>query len=70
MDFRGDHGAGLGIAFVYSGGYLLWRRSRQRHEMAALQAERAAEARFRVVFEQAPLGIACMLLAAWSWALP
>ena len=52
--------AGLGLTFVYSGGYLLWRRSRQRHELAALQAERAAEARFRVVFEQAPLGIALL----------
>ena len=52
--------AGLGIAFVYSGGYLLWRRGRQRHEMAALQAERDAEARFRVVFEQAPLGVALL----------
>ena len=52
--------AGLGLTFVYSGGYLLWRRGRQRHEMAALQAERDAEARFRVVFEQAPLGVALL----------
>ena len=52
--------AGLGLTFVYSGGYLLWRRNREHHELAALQAERAAEARFRVVFEQAPLGVALL----------
>ena len=51
---------GLGLLLAYSAGYLLWRRGRQRQELAALQAQRAAEARFRVVFEQAPLGVALM----------
>jgi PAS domain S-box-containing protein len=51
---------GLGLLLSYSGGYLLWRRGRQRQELAALQAQRAAEARFRVVFEQAPLGVALL----------
>lgn len=51
---------GFGLLLSYSGGYLLWRRGRQRQELAALQAQRAAEARFRVVFEQAPLGVALM----------
>ncbi|WP_374263567.1 PAS domain S-box protein [Zoogloea sp.] len=48
---------GLGLLLAYSGGYLLWRRARQRQEVAALQARQAAEARFRVIFEQAPLGV-------------
>jgi len=48
---------GLGLVLVYSGGYLLWRRDQERQELAALQAQRAAEARFRVMFEQAPLGV-------------
>ncbi|MFU2487194.1 ATP-binding protein [Thauera sp. WH-1] len=48
---------GLGLLLVYSAGYLLWRRSQQRQELVALQAQRAAEARFRVIFEQAPLGV-------------
>ncbi|WP_341676816.1 PAS domain S-box protein [Niveibacterium sp. SC-1] len=48
---------GLGLLLAYSGGFLLWRRARQRHALAALQAHQAAEARFRVVFEQAPLGV-------------
>ncbi len=47
----------LGLLLVYSAGYLLWRRDLQRQELAALHAQRAAEARFRVVFEQAPLGV-------------
>ena len=51
---------GLGLLLVYSGGYLLWRRDRQHQELAALQAQRAAEARFRVIFEQAPLGVALL----------
>ncbi|MBS0345277.1 MAG: PAS domain S-box protein [Proteobacteria bacterium] len=51
---------GLGLLFVYSAGYLLWRRDRERQEMAALQAQQAAEARFRVIFEQAPLGVALL----------
>ncbi len=51
---------GLGLLLVYSAGYLLWRRSRQHQELAALQAQRAAEARFRVIFEQAPLGVALL----------
>jgi PAS domain S-box-containing protein len=49
---------GLGLLLVYSGAYLLWRRDQQRQELTALQAQRAAEARFRVIFEQAPLGVA------------
>ncbi|HRP67392.1 MAG TPA: ATP-binding protein [Thauera sp.] len=48
---------GLGLLLVYSAGYLLWRRDQQRQELVALQAQRAAEARFRVIFEQAPLGV-------------
>ncbi|MBS0372396.1 MAG: PAS domain S-box protein [Proteobacteria bacterium] len=51
---------GLGLLFVYSAGYLLWRRDRARQEMATLQAQQAAEARFRVIFEQAPLGVALL----------
>jgi len=51
---------GLGLLLVYSAGYQLWRRDRQRQELAALQAQRAAEARFRVIFEQAPLGVALL----------
>lgn len=51
---------GLGLLLVYSAGYLLWRRNRQHQELAALQAQRAAEARFRVIFEQAPLGVALL----------
>ncbi|MFT3760882.1 ATP-binding protein [Thauera sp.] len=47
----------LGLLLVYSSAYLLWRRGLQRQELAALRAQRAAEARFRVVFEQAPLGV-------------
>ena len=49
---------GLGLLLVYTAGYLLWRRERQRRELAALRAQRAAESRFRVIFEQAPLGVA------------
>ncbi|MCM8564330.1 ATP-binding protein [Thauera linaloolentis] len=48
---------GLGLLLVYSAGYLLWRRDLQRQELLALQARQAAEARFRVMFEQAPLGV-------------
>ena len=49
---------GLGLLLVYTAGYLLWRRERERRELAALRAQRAAESRFRVIFEQAPLGVA------------
>jgi PAS domain S-box-containing protein len=48
----------LGLLLVYSAGYQLWRRERQRRELLALRAQRAAESRFRVMFEQAPLGVA------------
>jgi len=48
---------GTVLLMVYSSGYLMWRRDRQRRELAALHARQAAEARFRVVFEQAPLGV-------------
>ena len=47
----------LGLMLVYSAGYLVWRRDREQRERAALQARQAAEARFRVIFEQAPLGV-------------
>ncbi|MHB8787287.1 MAG: ATP-binding protein [Thauera sp.] len=47
----------LGLMLVYSAGYLMWRRDREQRELAALQARQAAEARFRVIFEQAPLGV-------------
>jgi len=49
---------GLGLLLIHAAAYLLWRRAQQRQELAALQAQRAAEARFRVVFERAPLGVA------------
>ncbi len=49
---------GFGLLMVYSAGYLLWRRGQQRQELTSLKALRAAEARFRVIFEQAPLGVA------------
>ncbi|MDD2662295.1 MAG: PAS domain S-box protein [Dechloromonas sp.] len=48
---------GVGLLFVYWAAYLLWRRGLERRELTTLRARRAAEARFRVVFEQAPLGI-------------
>ncbi|KAI5913697.1 PAS domain S-box protein [Thauera sp. 2A1] len=48
---------GTVLLMIYSSGYLLWRRDRQRRELAALQARQTAEARFRVIFEQAPLGV-------------
>lgn len=54
----------LGLLPVYFIGYLLWRRGRQRQELAVLQAQQAAESRFRVIFEQAPLGV--LLLDARS----
>ena len=48
---------GLGLLLVHSAGYLMWRRDREQQALAALQARQAAEARFRVIFEQAPLGV-------------
>ncbi len=48
---------GLGLLLVYSAGYLMWRRDREQQALSALQAQQAAEARFRVIFEQAPLGV-------------
>jgi PAS domain S-box-containing protein len=51
---------GLVLLLVYSAGYLFWRRDRQRHELSSLQARQASEARFRVIFEQAPLGVVLM----------
>jgi len=50
----------LGLLLVYSAGYQMWRRNRQRQELLSLHAQRAAEARFRVIFEQAPLGVALL----------
>jgi len=49
---------GFGLLLIYSAGYLLWRRGKQRQELTSLKAQRVAEARFRVIFEQAPLGVA------------
>lgn len=51
---------GFGLLLAYSATYLLWRRNQERQELAALQTQRAAEARFRVIFEQAPLGVALL----------
>ncbi|HHW65503.1 MAG TPA: response regulator [Rhodocyclaceae bacterium] len=48
---------GLGLLLVHSAGYLMWRRDREQQALSALQAQQAAEARFRVIFEQAPLGV-------------
>ncbi|HSD39405.1 MAG TPA: ATP-binding protein [Rhodocyclaceae bacterium] len=49
--------AGLLLLLLYSAGHLVWRRDRQRQELASLRAQQASEARFRVIFEQAPLGV-------------
>ncbi|MBY0339894.1 MAG: PAS domain S-box protein [Rhodocyclaceae bacterium] len=49
---------GLGLLLVYSAVYQFWRRDREHKEFQALRSLQAAEARFRVVFEQAPLGVA------------
>ena len=49
---------GLGLLLVHSAGYLLWRRERQRRALETLRAQQAAEARFRVMFDEAPLGVA------------
>lgn len=43
---------GLTLLLLYSAGLTMWRR-----ELSALYARQAAEARFRAVFEQAPLGV-------------
>ncbi len=43
---------GLTLLLLHSAGYALWRR-----ELTALYARQAAEARFRFIFEQAPLGV-------------
>jgi len=51
---------GLGLLLIYSAGYQLWRRDRQYQKLLSLQARQAAEARFRVVFEQAPMGVALL----------
>jgi PAS domain S-box-containing protein len=49
---------GLGLLLIYTAGYLLWHRDRERRELAALQARQAAELQFRTIFEQAPIGVA------------
>ncbi|MFM8445087.1 MAG: PAS domain S-box protein, partial [Methylococcus sp.] len=49
---------GMTLLLLYGAGYLLWRRERQRRELEELTARKAVEARFRVIFEQAPLGVA------------
>ena len=49
---------GLGLLLVYSAVFHAWRRARQRQEVQTLQARQLAESRFRVIFEQAPLGVA------------
>ena len=51
---------GLGLTLLYAGAYLLWRRDNARRALSALEAQRAAESRFRVIFEQAPLGVALL----------
>jgi PAS domain S-box-containing protein len=47
----------IGLLLLYATGYQSWRREREQKELLALRAIQAAEARFRVVFEQAPLGL-------------
>jgi PAS domain S-box-containing protein len=49
---------GLGLLLVGSVAFHAWRRSHQRQELHALRARQLAESRFRVIFEQAPLGVA------------
>ena len=49
---------GLGLLLVYSLAFQAWRRSHQRQEVQTLRARQLAESRFRVIFEQAPLGVA------------
>ena len=46
-----------GLLLVFAVACLQWRRDRERQALAALQVKRAAEARFRVIFEQAPVGV-------------
>jgi PAS domain S-box-containing protein len=48
----------LGLLLAYSAVFHAWRRARQRQEVQTLQARQLAESRFRVIFEQAPLGVA------------
>ena len=49
---------GFGLLLVYYAGYLLWRRDQQRQELSSLKTQQIAESRFRVIFEQAPMGVA------------
>ena len=49
---------GFGLLLVYYAGYLLWRRDQQRQELTSLKTHQIAESRFRVIFEQAPMGVA------------
>ncbi len=47
----------LSLLLVYMTTYQLWRRDRQRREIEHLQVREAAEARFRIMFRQAPVGV-------------
>ena len=49
---------GLGLLLVYSLAFQAWRRTHQLQELQTLRARQLAESRFRVIFEQAPLGVA------------
>ena len=49
---------GLILLLIYSSGFAWWHRERQRLRMAALEASRLLEQRFRTIFEEAPLGVA------------
>ena len=48
----------LGLLLAYSAVFHAWRLARQRQEVQTLQARQLAESRFRVIFEQAPMGVA------------
>jgi PAS domain S-box-containing protein len=43
---------GLGLLLIYTFGFLFWSRGRQRQALAESQAREAADARFRLLFEQ------------------
>jgi|GEM_PF-3901276 len=64
--FAGIHMVALVVSLVmgfvlllsYAVAFFLWRRDRHQRALAALQAQQAAEKRFRVIFEESPLGVA------------
>ena len=47
----------LALLLVYMTSYQLWRQDRQRREIEHLRAREAVEARFRIMFRQAPVGV-------------